>query len=236
MLQPKSYPELVGKALVLEAEPFLTMAEDDNPWVEGLFLVTCVGVLLGGAHLIGGLLWTASLPPADAVREALLPSVQQLFARIGLSSDPFQVEATFRQFWQWGAGFFGYQGGFARFFFALLEPVWLVLQWFFLSLVTFGAARLLGGTGTLVQTLGTSALAAAPYVLGFLTIIPFVSVNGLLLAVWSLLITYRAVEIVHDLSWQRATLAVLIAPLFLVALLLFFAAISTVILSIGGGA
>ncbi len=46
MLQPKTYPELVGKALVLEAEPFLTLAEDDNPWVEGLFLVTCVGVLV----------------------------------------------------------------------------------------------------------------------------------------------------------------------------------------------
>lgn len=38
MLQPKTYPELVGKALALEAEPFLTLAEDDNPWVEGLFL------------------------------------------------------------------------------------------------------------------------------------------------------------------------------------------------------
>src|SRR5215211_5955884 len=99
MLQPKSYPELVGKALVLEAEPFLTLAEDDNPWVEGLFLVTCVGVLLGAAHLIGGLLWTASLPPADAVREALLPSVQQLFARFGLGNDPLQVEAAFRQLW-----------------------------------------------------------------------------------------------------------------------------------------
>ena len=240
MLQPKSYPELVGKALVLEAEPFLTMAEDDNPWVEGLFLVTCVGVLLGGAHFIGGLLWTASLPPADAVREALLPSVQQLFARIGLGGDPLQVEATFRQFWQWGAGFFGYQGGFSRFFFALLEPIWLVLQWFLLALTTFGAARLLGGKGTLVQTLGTSALSAAPYVLGFLTIIPFVSVNGLLLAVWSILIIYRAVEIVHDLSWQRAAIAVVAAPLFLITLLFFVTAIVTAIttafFTIGGGA
>jgi hypothetical protein len=99
MLQPRSYPELVGKALVLEAEPFLTMAEDDNPWVEGLFLVTCVGVLLGGAHLIGGLLWTASMPAADAVREALLPSVRQLAAQVGLAGDSLQVENAFRQLW-----------------------------------------------------------------------------------------------------------------------------------------
>jgi hypothetical protein len=236
MLQPKSYPELVGKALVLEAEPFLILAEDDNPWVEGLFLVTCVGVLLGGAHLIGGLLWTASLPPADAVREALLPSIQQLAAQIGIGQDPVQIEAAFRQFWNWGAGFIGYQGGFARFFFALLEPIWLVLQWLLLALVTHGAARLLGGKGTLVQTLGTTALAAAPYVLTLLTIIPFVSVSGLLLGFWALLIVYRAIEITHDLSWQRAALAALAAPLLLILISFFIAASTTVMFAMGGGA
>jgi hypothetical protein len=236
MLQPKTYPELVGKALVLEAEPFITLAEDDNPWVEGLFLVTCVGVLLGGAHLIGGLLWTASLPPADAVREALLPGIQQLFAQMGMGRDPLQVANTFRQFWGWGAGFVGYQGGFARFFFALLEPIWLVLQWLLLALITHGAARLLGGKGTLVQTLGTTALASAPYVLGILTIIPFVSVSGLLLGFWAILILYRAVEITHDLTWQRAAIAVMATPLLLVLLSFLIAALFTTLFAIGGGA
>ena len=236
MLQPKTYPELVGKALVLEAEPFLTLAEDDNPWVEGLFLVTCVGVLLGAAHLIGGLLWTASLPPAAAVREALVPSVQQLATQIGIGGDAAQVEATFRQFWGWGASFVGYQGGFARFFFALLEPIWLVMQWLFLGLTTHFAARWLGGTGTLVQTLGTSALAAAPYVLGVLTVIPFVSVSALLLGVWSLLILYRAVEITHDLPWQRAAFAIMAPPLVIIAIGFLLAAMTTAMFTMGGGA
>lgn len=233
MLQPKTYPELVGKALVLEAEPFLIMAEDDNPWVEGLFLVTCVGVLLGGAHLIGGLLWTASLPPSEAVREALLPSIQQVAVQMGMG-DAMQVEATFRQFWGWGAGLLGYQGGFARLFYALLEPIWFVLQWLFLAVSTHGAARLLGGKGTLVQTLGTTALAAAPHVLGFLTIFPFVSVSSLLLGFWSILITYRAIEITHDLSWQRSMLAVIAIPVVLFFILLFVGAILGIFLSIGG--
>ena len=236
MLQPRTYPELVGKALVLEAEPFLTLAEDDNPWVEGLFLVTCVGVLLGGAHLIGGLLWTASLPPSAAVREALLPSVQQLATQLGLATDPAQIEAAFRELWGWGAGYLGYQGGFARLFFALLEPIFLVLSWFVVAVATHGAARALGGSGTLVQTLGTSALAAAPFVLGVLTIIPFVSVSALLLAVWSLLIVYRAIEITHDLSWQRSALATMAAPFLLIFLSFFFAAITAVMLALGGGA
>jgi hypothetical protein len=236
MLQPKSYPGLVGKALVLEAEPFLTLVEDDNPWVEGLFLVTCVGVLLGGAHLVGGLLWTASLPPADAVREALLPSLQQLAAQIGMGGDPAQIESVFRQVWNWGAGFIGYQGGFARLFFALLVPLGLVLQWLFLALTTHGAARLLGGQGTLVQMLGTTALAVAPQILGVLTIIPLVSVSGILLAFWALLITYRAVEITHDLSWQRSAWAVLAAPILLILASFFVAALTSLVLLMGGSA
>ena len=234
MLQPKTYPELVGKALVLEAEPFLTLAEDDNPWVEGLFLVTCVGVLLGGAHLVGGLLLTASLPPADAVREALLLSVQQLAAQLG-AGDPAQVEATFQQIWKWVAGLIGYQGGAARFFFALLEPIRLVVQWFVLALVIHGAARLLGGRGRVVQTLGTTALAVAPQILGVLTVIPFVSVSGLLLGTWALLIAYRAVEVTHDLSWQRSALAVLAAPAVLVLISFFVGAFSAFLLALGGG-
>jgi hypothetical protein len=235
MLQPKTYPELVGKALVLEAEPFLTLAEDDNPWVEGLFLVTCVGVLLGAAHFVGGLLLTASLPPADAVREALLLSAQQFAARLGVPGDPAQIEATFRQIWEWAAGLIGYQGGAARFFFALLEPIRLVLQWFILALVVHGAARLLGGRGTVVQTLGTTALAVAPQILGVLTVVPFVSVSGLLLGVWTLLIAYRAVEVTHDLSWQRSAMAVLAAPALLVLVSFFIAALSALLLAIGGG-
>ena len=47
MLRPKAYPEMMGKALVFESEPFITMVEDDNPWVEGLFMVIVVGVAVG---------------------------------------------------------------------------------------------------------------------------------------------------------------------------------------------
>lgn len=45
MLQPQNYPRLIGQALVLEPEPFVEMVDDDNPWVEGLFLCACIGVL-----------------------------------------------------------------------------------------------------------------------------------------------------------------------------------------------
>jgi hypothetical protein len=219
MLQPKTYPELLGKALMLDAEPILTMMEDDNPWVEGLFMVTCVGALLGGAHLVGGLLTTASLPPLEAVRETALASLQGALATTG--SGATQVDALLRGLWGWAARIGGLAGGLDRLYFALWEPVWLMLQWLILGSVIHAAARGLGGRGTWVQTLGVTALTTAPHLLGLLTVIPFVAVSGLLTTVWSLLIAYRAVELTHDLSWQRAALAVAAAPLLLLLALGF---------------
>ncbi len=77
MLQPRSYPELIGKTLVLEAEPFIIMTDDDEPWVEGLFFTLVLGLLAGIAQLIGNLLMTASLPPAAGVTEALVQGWRQ---------------------------------------------------------------------------------------------------------------------------------------------------------------
>ena len=78
MLQPRSYPELLGKALFLEAEPFVTMIDDDNPWVEGLFLIVTVGVLVGAAQFIGGVLLTFSLPPVAALEATINAALRQL--------------------------------------------------------------------------------------------------------------------------------------------------------------
>jgi hypothetical protein len=130
----------------------------------------------------------------------------------------------------------GYQGGLARIFFALLEPLWILVQWLVLAVIAHGAARLLGGSGTLVQTLGTTALSVAPSLLGLLTTIPFVSVSALLLGVWSLLIVYRAIEITHDLEWQRAALAALAAPVAVLLLGFVGTTITTLVLAMGSGA
>ena len=67
MLQPKKYPEMLGKALVFEAEPFIDMVDDDEPWAEGLFLVVLVGVLVGIAQIVGALLTAASMPQPEAL-------------------------------------------------------------------------------------------------------------------------------------------------------------------------
>lgn len=236
MLQPKSYPQLMGKALVLEADPFITLADDDNPWIEGLFMVVCVGAALGIAHLLGGLLTTASMPPADAMRETLLQGWRALIgAGAAPGTDMAATEAAFLAAWNRGLNLMGLHGGPARIFYALFAPLTLLIQWLLYGLASHVTARLLGGQGKLTQSLGATALVAAPYLFSILTVIPFVTVNGLLLGAWALLITYRAVEVVHDLSWQRAMAATLVAPL-LMAVLTAAAGfvISLVLVSMGG--
>ena len=72
MLQPKTYPKMLGKALFFEADPFVVMVDDDEPWQEGLFMTVLVGLAIGLTRVIGGLLLTASLPAPNAVRAAFL--------------------------------------------------------------------------------------------------------------------------------------------------------------------
>lgn len=226
MLQPKRYPEMMGKALVLDADPFVTLADDDNPWIEGLFLVTLVGAALAVAHLLRGLLLTASLPPSEAMLVAVWQSLRDLFlAGAAPGTDLAGLEAAMRQAWNWSASMVGLQGGAGRLLIALIAPLTLLMQWLVFGLVSHVAARALGGHGKLTQTLGATALVAAPRLLLILTVIPFVAVSQLLLAVWALLITYRAIEVVHDLSWQRAAWATIIT--FLFSALLFAASALT---------
>jgi hypothetical protein len=236
MLQPRSYPELMGKALVLDADPFVTLVDDDNPWLEGLFMIICVGVAVAVANLLGGLLLTASLPPAAAVEAALLQTWREAAALVApVAVDPARIDAVFAQAWDWAAAFVGYGGGFARLMVALLAPVGLLLQWLFSGVISHLAARALGGQGKLTQTLGATALIAAPNLLLILTVIPFVRVSWLLLWVWALLITYRAVEVAHDLPWSRAVAAALAAPVALALLSLAALFAGGVLTTLAGG-
>ncbi len=233
MLQPKIYPELAGRALVLDADPFIVMVEDDSPWAEGLFFIVCIGVAVGVAQIIGSLLLTATLPPPNAMLEALLQGWRQL--GITPTGDPAQFEESIRQTWGLATVSMGYGSGWARLFALVTTPFSLIVQWLVYGLIGHAVARGFGGTGSVNQTLGATALMAAPRVLLLLTAVPFVSVSGLLLTTWALLIVYRALEVAHDLSWPRAAVAAA-APLVLVGgALISFGLFFSVILTMGGG-
>jgi hypothetical protein len=234
MLRPGAYPELIGKALVLEAQPFEAMVDDDQPWMEGLALIVTVGLLVGMAQLIGNWLLSATLPPADAVLATLVNGWREFAAQVGLAADAAAGEAVLRQAWASFTLLRGYDQGWGGLLSLILTPLGLVLQWLLAALIVFGVARWLGGRGTLNQTLGATALIAAPQVLLLLQIVPFVAVSGLLLAVWGVLILYRAVEVAHELPWQRAVLAAVAPYVLLLILLILAAGLAGVILTMRG--
>ena len=235
MLQPQSYPKLLGQALTLEPAPFVEIVDDDNPWIEGLFFVFVLGVLIGVARLVGGLLVSASLPPADAVLEALVASLKQALPSFGAGQtggEPFV-----RQSWSLIIPFFNYGSGWLRLLMLIVTPLLLIGQWLLYATTSHAAARMLGGKGRLGQTLGTLALSTAPSILLMATIVPFVAVSPLLVHCWGLLIAYRGLEVVHNLPPGKAAIAALIP--FVLGALLFLLAVTVGIAlftMMGGGA
>jgi len=230
MLRPRSYPELLGKALMLDADPHIVMVDDDQPWIEGLFMTVVVGVIAGAAQIIGGGLMTISMPSANAVLEAILRGVAT-----GLGPEALVAsEETIRAAWNWFGFLTGYGGGWSRLLLLVSVPLLLVIQWALYSFIGHGVARLLGGQGTLNQTLGAAGLIVAPQVLVFFQIIPFVSVSNLLLLTWSMLIAYRAMEIAHVLPWQRAIVTVLAPPVLFVLIVGAIYGLSGAFLIFGG--
>ncbi len=234
MLQPKSYPELVGKALVLEGEPFITMVDDDDPWLEGLFLVVVLGLLIGTAKFVGGLLLTISLPPSDVMLETLALTWRQIADPLNLGAGGETVEAFLRQQWNLAALLLGYGGGWARLLVFIVVPTFFIAQWLLYGLIGHGIARVLGGSASLNETLGATALVVAPQILLVFEIVPFATVSGVLIGVWSLLIAYRALQIAHDLPWQKAAWAALLPLAILAVVLGGLTTLIAIFVSMGG--
>lgn len=222
MIQPRSYPELLAKALVLEPEPFAVMTHDDQPIIEGLVLTALIGVLVGVARVVGGLLFSWAVPPAAAL-EAVARQAAGLLA-LGDSLISRAVVGG----WQIVRFMAGYDTGWVRLFSLVWEPFLLLAQWLIAGLLIYAIGRMVGGKGTLRQLLGASALVVAPSALLLITVIPFVAINPLLLAVWGALILYRAAQTAHLLPWKTAAVATIIT----VALMLVIGAL----VAVGAGA
>ncbi len=204
MLQPQNYPRFLGQALLLEPDPFVEMVDDDNPWLEGLFLCVCIGILIAVARMIGGLLLTASLPPSEALLSALLQSLRQSAAN---GETLLEVERTLRGIWPFLLAFSGYDSGWFRLLTLAVTPLGLICQWLLFGITGHAFARAAGGQGSLGQTLGAMALSNGPRLLYILTIIPYVSIATVLIHVWGILIAYRGLEVAHELPPRQAALA-----------------------------
>lgn len=206
---------MLWDALFLQTSAYERMRDDDNPFVEGLFLLVLLGLLLAVVGIIGTTLEWASSPPLAEIQQAIYSGIQQMrwFQDAQQASAEWltQFRAIWDQIWQFIdlaapkpvtslAGI-------------ITEPLGLIIGWLVYGFVAYLLARMFGGKGTLNQTYGATALAAAPQLLTIVTVLPFVAVAGL--STWTLLCNYMALRTVHHLSWPRAVFAALIPPLII---------------------
>jgi hypothetical protein len=235
MLQPHNYPKMIGQALVFEPDPFVVMADDDNPWIEGLFFTAVIGFAVAIAQIIGGFLLSAILPAPAALLEAFLQVVRQVQPAGFTGPELLAMESSIRQWWPTLTGFYSYGNGWARLFLLVVTPLSLVIQWVLYGVVSHLVAKSMGGTGSLGQTLGVTALSIAPRIFLLVTAIPFASVGWLLLQVWGILIAYRGLEVAHDLGVRKAAVAALFPILILMLVSFLGAALVASLLALSGG-
>lgn len=228
---------LVFRALFLDPAAYDELREDDNPFVEGLFLVVLIAVLTAALQFVGQLLELASLPRIADVRDLLLNALQQQswwqeLAADGQAARLFQ--GAWDTIWQVLPSAFGapdLAGGAMN---LLIWPVWAVASWLLYGVLAHGFARMLSGRGTLSQTLGVTALAFTPWLLRGLEIIPFL-VIGSVVNTWQLLLRYRALRTVHRLSWSGAFWATLLPFAIYLLFWLILVAIVSVIVALAAG-
>lgn len=212
---------LVFRALFLDSEAFDELRDDDDPLVEGLFLLVLIGLITAALTLVGQTLAWGSLPRIDDIREVVSSALQQQAWWSALSRDPAALAAFERIWdlsWQFFPALFGAPDPRLGALNLLLWPIWLVLSWLVYAVLAHGFARLLGGRGWLRGTLGTVALSFTPFLLRGLGIVPFIVFGGVL-NTWQLILRYKALRSASGLTWGRALVATLLP--YLVYLLLW---------------
>ncbi|RME48247.1 MAG: hypothetical protein D6791_03795 [Chloroflexi bacterium] len=211
--------QTLSRGLFLDVEAYDELAEDDNPLVEGLFLLMVIGLAVAVANVVGAVLGWATTPDLTQVREIIYDALTRMPWFELMRSDPAAFESFNKIYgWVWDIMRYLNPGPLLSLAGLILRPLLLIVSWLWFALLAQGTSRLLGGNGSLKGLLGAAALASAPNLLHVLNAIPTVVVAAV--GTWVLLARYVAVRRVHEnLSWGRALAATLVP--YVLAWLLF---------------
>jgi len=227
---------LLGRGLFLEPGAYDEAADSDNPFVEGLFLVILLGVVIAVAGIIGQAIGWAMTPNLGEIKQIIYDGLLQS-PLLGLMQESANALAEFKQNYDLGwqiAEFFS--PNLTNILIGIfLRPLGLLAAWLWFALIAHGVAKILGGNGSLQETLGATALALTPALLNVFGILPTITVAAV--GVWTLLARYVAVRRVHEnLTWGRSLVAVLSPMILSWLLLIVLGALFAVLMStaIGG--
>ena len=232
----REYFSLGFGALLLRDETYIKMRDDSQRLVKGLVLILLVGVITAALAIIGGALAWSVAPDLGAMKNIILEEMQKMEWFRAMSSNATAVQ-QFRQYYDLGWQIAGAVGGFNlinSITNVLLNPIMLVLRWVVFGFFAFIFARLFGGKGSLSQTLGCTALAVAPEMLGALRVFPNVEIPGI--GIWGLVCTYIGVKTANQLGPWRAFWATLFPILLLIVTSVLVGWLSSALLAslIGG--
>ena len=229
----KALIRLAWEALFLSEAPYAEVREGSNPALRGLGLVVLVALAVALVGLVGTALEWATTPNLADIQQEVMEGIQQMPWYQELQGDP-EFREMFQQQWEMGWRIFPQMFGAPSIAQAasniILMPLGLGLVWLLYGVVAYLFARLLGGQGSLGQTLGCTALAVAPQLLNLATFFPYLIVGGVV-GTWTLLCRYVALKTCHRLTWGRVLAATLLPYVAFALLVALFACLGAAVVA-----
>jgi hypothetical protein len=225
---------LVLQALFLNGDAYDDLRDDDNPYIEGLFLIVIISAGVALLSFLGQVLAWISLPPIDAIKDVILRTMQQMPWWSSIAGSAQAYDSFLRVWnaaWRVLPVLFGAPDPLRGAANILVMPLTAVLGWLLYGVLAHGFARLFKGVGTLNQTLGTTALSYTPWLFYGLGIVPFFVAGGVI-GTWQLICRYKALRSSHRLSWGSAFWATLLPYLVYGLLLVVAGGIAAVVIAL----
>lgn len=223
-------------ALFLQEETYARMRDESRRVVKGLIFILLVGVIVALLATVGKLLEWSTTPDLSNIKNIVLEELQNMtwFKAMGRSPQSMQqFQQGYDLWWQFFGGLFGVNmlGAITN---VITNPIMLILRWFIYGIVVFVFAKMLGGNGTLSQTLGCTAIAFAPEALGAVQFLPYVQLGGI--GIWGLICTYVGVKVSNQMTPWRAFWATLLPLILLMLIVILLGCVGGFALSaLGGG-
>lgn len=215
--------------LLLDVETYRQQRDTPDALQRGALLVLLISLLVALAAFVGSVVESLTTPGAEQTNQRLYQGVTETsWYQEAVETIPDFEEEFRQQFNQIVESTVTIHGNVTNSALDLvLLPITALLRWLIYGAFAHLVARMLGGTGTLNQTLGCTALSAGTNLLGLVQLVPFAQAGGVMLL--ALIANYIAVREAHALPPWRAFWATSLGPLLLLVLFIGFVCVLSVV-------
>lgn len=190
---------------------------------QGLVLILLVSLIVGVAGFIGQTIKYANEPTFQEIENIWKePMRKQQKDAPWYGAMPGEARREWDKWydmgWEIAGGIFSFLNpspaqAFIGIFTGVLGKI---LVWIFAGLILFACARILGGMGSLSQTLAAVSFGITPHLLEAVRVLPYVVTGGIF--VWSCVIIAKGLRSVHGLSKGKSLLALILPALVILVL------------------